>query len=164
MSSMDKFRTRNQIAYHKGFYNADNLLDGLYEVLYQDFFDVPEDEEFPYTQAEHLLKGSCHLFAMALNKIFGYTPYIIEPKHKRGVHAFCQIYKSGQWYYVDARGITTSFDEFMGDIKIFVNNEYMIRPIEQSDIDKCSENDDYAKEGYAFAEAIINKYKSFYEL
>lgn len=161
---MDKFRTHNQIAYHKGFYNADNLLDALYEVLYQDFFEVPEDEEFPYTWAESLLKGSCHLFALALNKICGYTPYIIEPKHKRGFHAFCQIYKSGQWYYVDARGITTSFDEFMGDIKIFVNNEYTIRPIEQSDIDKWSENDKYEKEGYAFAESIIKKYKSFYEL
>ena len=161
---MENFRASNQIVYHKGFYNQSDPINSLRKILYQDFFPVPKDEEFPYTWACDLLMGSCHLFALALKQIFNYTPYIIEPNHKRGFHVFCEIYKNGQWYYIDARGITTSFNEFMEVAKIFVTDEYSIRPIEQSDIDKWNNDDNYVKEGKAFAEKVIKKYKAFYEL
>ena len=97
-----------------------------------------------------------------LKKIFGYNPYIIEGKNNKGFHAFCQVYKNKQWFYVDARGVTTSFDEFMEVASKFVTDEYIIRPITDKDLVSWEIEDFYNKEGYNFAEAIIKKFKLFY--
>ena len=99
--------------WHKGFYNTDDFSKALCKVHYEDFFEYPDDDEFPYDSAHSLLRGSCNHFAVALHKVLGYTPYIIEQTDKRGFHAFCQVCKNGKLYYVDARGVTSSFDEFM---------------------------------------------------
>lgn len=149
---------------HKGFYNDENATESLLHINYNDFWELPEDDEFPYDTAYSLLCGSCHLFALSLQKIFNYDAYIIEGKNRKGFHAFCQIYKDRKWYYVDARGVTSSFDEFMDVAKTFVTDEYIIRPIDSTDIKEWNENESYIKEAYAFAEAVIQKYKECYIL
>jgi hypothetical protein len=101
---------------------------------------------------------------VALNKVLGYSTYIIEGRNKKGFHAFCQIYANRKWYYVDARGITSSFDEFMEAAKTFVTDEYIIRPVEPSDIEGWEKDCNYNKEAYAFSEAVINKYRECYTL
>lgn len=95
----------SRFGWHKGFYNAndfDDITDALCEICYEEFFEYPDDDEFPYDSAHSLLRGSCNHFAVALNKVLGYTPYIIETSDKRGFHAFCQTYQNGKLYYVDA--------------------------------------------------------------
>ena len=67
-------------------------------------------------------------------------------------------------YYVDARGITSSFDEFMDVAKTFVTDEYVIRPVNQNDINEWAQNNKYDAEAYALAEAVITKYKECYLL
>ena len=109
-------------------------------IRYDDFFEYPDDLEFPYDSAHELLRGSCHHFALSLNKMLGYSAYIIEGNNKRGFHAFCQIYKNNQCFYVDARGITSSFDEFMCVASEFVKDEYTIRAIEDDDIEEWKNN------------------------
>jgi len=150
--------------FHKGFYNDENPTESLLNIKYNDFWEFPEDDEFPYYTAYPLLCGSCHLFALSLQKIFNYNAYIIEGKNRKGFHAFCQIYKNRKWYYVDARGITSSFDEFMDIAKTFVTDEYIIRPIDSSDIEEWNQDDNYIEEAYAFAEAVIQRYKECYIL
>ena len=151
--------------FHKGFYNdGDDPTRTLASIKYYDFFEYPDDEEFPYYSAEQLLRGSCNHFALSLKKVFDYTPYIIEGINKVSFHAFCQIYKNKKWYYVDARGITNSFDEFMSVAKEFVSSEYVIRPINDTDISEWEEASRYDDEAYAFAEAIIKKYRECYEI
>lgn len=66
--------------------------------------------------------------------MLNYNVYIIDGNNKRGFHAFCQIYRDRRWYYIDARGITTSFDEFMDVAKTFVNDEYTIRLASEDDV------------------------------
>ena len=102
-----------QYGWHKGFYHDDNITESLGKIKYTDFFDYPDDDDFPYYSASSLLCGSCNHFALSLKNVFKYTPYIIEGNYSKGFHAFCQLYKAGTWYYIDARGITSSFDEFM---------------------------------------------------
>lgn len=65
---------------HKGFYNIDidDITDTLFEIKYTDFFEYPDNEDFPYYSAGSLLHGSCNHFAVALKNVLGYTPYIIE--------------------------------------------------------------------------------------
>ena len=101
---------------------------------------------------------------MALGKVLGYTPYIIQEKNKRRFHAFCQIYKDRKWYYVDARGIISSFDEFMVVASEFVGDEYIIRPVTLGDIEEWKNDSNYEDEALSFAEAVIEKYKDYYRL
>ena len=162
MSDKKTFRSFSRYEWHKGFYNDDDPTKTLSNIRYGDFFEYPEDEEFPYYSAYELLCGSCHIFALTLSKVLNYKPYIIESISRKGFHAFCQIYIKGEWCYVDARGITTSFNEFMDIAKTFVTDEYIIRSIDSNDIGEWEKDSNYDEEAYAFAEAIIEKYKDCY--
>lgn len=165
MADLEKMCTFGHCAEHKGFYNCAEGEKALCNIMYSDFFEYPEeDDDFPYTSAYELLCGSCNHFAMSLSKVLKYNPYVIEDKNEKGYHVFCQIYKNRRWYYVDARGITSSFDEFMDIAKIFVTDEYIIRPVTSEDIEEWENYSDYNKEAYAFAEAVIRKYEKCYVL
>ena len=151
--------------WHKGFYNVDDvddITDVLLKIRYTDFFEYPDDDEFPYDSAHSLLRGSCNHFAVALKNVLGYTPYIIEETDKKGFHAFCQVYKNGRLYYVDARGVTSSFDEFMVVAREFVRGEYAIREATQDVIEEWESGSEYNDESYAFAEAVIKEYIECY--
>ena len=45
-----------------------------------------------------------------------------------------------------------------------MTDEYIIRPVNSNDIDEWERDSDYNEEAYAFAEAVINKYKECYIL
>lgn len=147
---------------HKGFYCEPDISKALWDIGVEDFIEVPADDEFPYSSAHQLLRGSCHIFALALAKTLGYTPYIIEGNNKISFHVFCQIYQQGTWLYVDARGMTSSFDEFMEVAKEFVTDEYTISPVTDRDIDEWKKDDDYYELALDFAVAVIKKYIDFY--
>lgn len=164
MDNRETLRSFELYGFHKGFYNDNKPIDMLFNINYSDFFESPDDDDFIYDNAYPLLCGACHIFALSLKKILDYNPYIIEEKNDKGFHVFCQIYKNNKWYYVDARGITSSFDEFMTVAKQFVNDEYIIRPVNSNDIDGWKSDINYDDEAYAFAEAIIQKYKGYYTL
>lgn len=154
----------NLYGWHKGFYNDENFSGSLRNIRYENFFEYPDDDEFPYNSAHELLRGSCNHFALSLKKVLGYTPYIIEGNNKRGFHAFCQIYKNNQWFYIDARGITSSFDEFMIVASEFVKDQYTIRLIEDDDIEEWKKESNYDDEALLFSEAVIEKFKECYTL
>lgn len=90
------------------------------------------------------------------------SPYVINETTGRGFHAFCQIYKEKKWYFVDARGVTTSFSEFAGGIIRFVEGEFIIRPVGDDDIMNWKSYNEYSDDGLKFAEAFIEKYKEYY--
>lgn len=150
--------------WHKGFYNTDDFSSALCKVHYDEFFEYPDDDEFPYDSAHSLLRGSCNHFAVALQKVLGYTPYIIEQTDKRGFHAFCQVRKNGRLYYIDARGVTSSFDEFMNVAREFVRGEYIINQATPNVIEEWENGSEYNEEAYAFAEAMIRKYIDYYTI
>ena len=163
MAERKDFISHRRYGRHKGFYNDEDFLKALQSIGYGDFFDYPQDDEFPYTSAEDLLRGSCNHFVLGLKNVLGYTPYIIQGNNKVSFHAFCQIYKNREWYYIDARGITTSFDEFMDVAQEFVTDSYTIRAVNDQDIEEWKA-DDYFEEALSFAEAVIEKYIECYTL
>ena len=60
MSYREELRCFNRYEYHKGFYNDGvDPTKTLYEIEYTDFFDDPNDNEFPFNCAYYLLCGSC---------------------------------------------------------------------------------------------------------
>ena len=167
---MGRMNTNAELIYfhryerHKGFYKERDIDNALLSIRFADYVDIPDDEECPYFSANELLRGSCHIFALGLEKVLGYTPYIIEGKNNKSFHAFCQIFKSGTWFYVDARGVTTSFDEFMDVAKEFVTDEYIIRPVEADDIAEWRDDKKYHDEALSFAVQVITKYRNYYSL
>ena len=162
MDRIDDLISFCSYGWHKGFYNTDNITDALCKIRYTDFFEYPDNEEFPYDSAHSLLRGSCNHFAVALKNVLGYTPYIIETTDKRGFHAFCQVPKNRDLYYVDARGVTSSFDEFMVVAREFVRGEYTISHATPDIIEEWESGSEYNDEAYAFAEAVIRKYIGCY--
>lgn len=81
MSSNETFIAVNHIGWHKGFYKVEDTTCALCNVRYEDFMQVPDDEEFPYFSAGQLLRGSCHCFVLDLEKVLGYTPYNIKGRN-----------------------------------------------------------------------------------
>lgn len=164
MSNKKIFCRFNNCEMHKGFYNEGNPTNELSKIYYEHYFEYPDDEEFPCDTACTLLCGYCHLFALTLQEILGYTPYVIEGNNKKSFHAFCQAYRNGKWYYIDARGITSSFDEFLSGITTFVTDEYTIRILEDKDIEEREKDSKYDEEAKAFAKTIIETNKECYTL
>lgn len=162
MDTNKELRSFQNYGWHKGFYNDADITKALCAIDVADFIEVPDDDEFPYSSAHELLRGSCHIFALGLEKVFGYTPYIIEGKNGRGFHSFCQVYNRRTWLYIDARGMTSSFDEFMDVAKEFVTDEYTIRPVAATDIDEWKKDDEYYDLALEFAVALIKKYSDYY--
>lgn len=164
MTTRGEFVSFSTFGWHKGFYNDGDYSNSLLNIKYSDFFEAIDDDEFPYERADVLLNGSCNHFAISLEEIFNYNVYVIQQVDKKGFHAFCQIYKDKQWYYVDARGITTSFDEFLNGVRIFVGNEFVIRSLTSEDILEWDKDTNYSDEAYAFSKAVIRKYSECYTL
>jgi len=96
--------------------------------------------------------------------VLGYTPYIIVGKECNSFHAFCQVYKKRTWFYIDARGATSSFNEFMSVASEFVSGEYTIREATSDIVKDWESGSSYNEETYAFAEAVIRKYRDYYTL
>ena len=65
-------------------------------------------------------------------------------------------------YYVDARWVTSSFDEFMVVAREFVRGEYTISQATSEVIEEWESDSEYNDEAYAFAEAVIRKYIGCY--
>ena len=71
------------------------------------------DDEDHLTLAAHLLRGSCQAFAFKIEEILGYKALINEGYNGKGHYVFCQADLEGKIALFDARGVTTSYDEFM---------------------------------------------------
>lgn len=155
---------RQRYEWHKGFYNYSDPEKPLCDISYTDYFRKPDDVNFAYDDAHPLLRGSCHIFALSLSKVLGYKPYLIESKDRKHFHAFCQMRRDHQLFYVDARGATTSFDEFMDVAGDFVPGEFIIREINSQDIEEWKIDEDYFEEALLFAETVIKTFEECYRV
>ena len=96
--------------------------------------------------------------------MLNYKAYILQGTDRKGFHAFCQIHRDEKWYYIDARGITSSFDEFFDGIATFVHDEYTIKSASEDDLRNWKTDIDFSNEACEFAEAVIKKYREYYTL
>lgn len=150
--------------FHNGHYLSANIDQSLKEVRNSKYSEIKCDDEdaidYHYETADIFLHGSCQLFSLALHNIFGYDAYKItwDGLHK---HYFCMIDLDKTKIYIDVRGMTTDFNEF---VRTFCPGLlYIPYSIEPQNI---AEDEDLNAEGdvtgYAFANEIIERYQSFY--
>ena len=112
------------------------------------------------------LHGSCHLFALALHKEFGYEVYEIRDYDDYMRHVFCKATYRGQDVYIDVRGVTTDFSECMSDFQnMFYNSFYygVYRIVARNLEEDMKLGDEGDMTGYLFAQSIIKKYRNFYD-
>lgn len=154
---------------HKGFYCDENNFEHLEGIDYRGHLeDLDDDDGCHYTKGGCLLRGACQAFALALENKLGYEPYIIHnPDGYDSYHVFCREEKDGKLYYIDARGVTDSFDEFMEVAKEFVARDYVIRLAMPEDVEVWECNAAAVEchfEPTRFAEAVISANLECYSL
>lgn len=141
--------------------SIDNFLELIKNPLWEENIDTMEEM---YNNAQVFFNGSCHLFAYALNTIYGYN--IIESRSlicEAQCHYFCSTNIEDQILYLDVRGATTNRDEFFRGLGYKNEKEYKLITHSQIELDRDL-FEDGAKFGYNFAKYIIQTCPQYYDL
>jgi hypothetical protein len=151
--------------FHGGYYLSPNKSwrSCLSEILCDDCYIISNYENMadcPYDDAYTFLHGSCDLFACALHKQFGYEICEIENKNNKAIHWFCQSKYNGNTIYIDVRGATTDFGEFISEFEglISENDSMTCKNIEDADL-----HNEWVITGFLFAYAVINEHPEYYK-
>ena len=88
--------------------------------------EMLEDESFVVFDADDFRQGACQTFAYELTKKYGYPVFVIEKD--ANPHIFCKS-KDGR-YYIDVRGVTDDFSEFIRTLEYFYDAEDKSEPYE----------------------------------
>lgn len=147
---------------NKGYYSRGNLLckSELETVKIEDFPEIEiydPDETCPYVDAHDFLMGSCQLFAVELNRKFGYPIYAIILKGQM-IHCFCQVRRDETTYYIDVRGVTNNYSDFLLETKVLDDSNFVIQ---EYTVDSFDEWDEI---GLKFAQLLIEKNPEYYEI
>lgn len=148
--------------FHKGFYenSKENSKSQFRKIINEDLTKELEDMDCIYYNAEIFLHGICHIFAYALQQRFGYD--ILEIKSKSGttVHWCCSSIYDQKVAYIDVRGITTDYDEFLLEFQPLIGEN----PSKNKIVDSMDYEDEWEPAGLKFANKIITKYYEYYSL
>lgn len=72
------------------------------------------------------LHGCCDYFAEALSQVFGYE--VDSLRNNRGlIHAYCIFCENEITYYIDARGITDDYEEFIQEFSEELNESCILK-------------------------------------
>ena len=112
--------------------------------------EILEDDEFVVDDADEYRQGICQLFAYELNQKYGYPVFII--KKDKHPHIFCKS-KDGK-YYIDVRGITDDFTEFLQSLEYSYDTDVKVEPYEFVEEDF---KEKYTKIYEVFARIIIQE-------
>ncbi len=130
------------------------------------FVDLEDDSsEFHnvYEDASIFLQGSCQLFSLALHKEFGYDAF--EIRKGTSCHFFCQATYQGAPVYIDVRGATTSWEEFLSGTCADFHDHDEIIPQDIEETKKLNDPDDlYVKDGFTFAKHLIHEHPEYYDI
>ena len=166
----DTMQPNGWFHFHKGHYLEDNVSKSLNRITNDGYSKIQcKDEnamDYLYTDAWIFLHGSCHLFALALHKEFGYEVYEIRDYDDYMRHVFCKATYRGQDVYIDVRGVTNDFSECMSDFQnMFYNSFYygVYRIVARNLEEDMKLGDEGDMTGYLFAQSIIKKYRNFYD-
>lgn len=150
--------------FYSGHYlNTEKNIDScLKEIDFKDCYMALRDEdadECPYCDAHDFLQGSCDLFARALHERFGYEVYEIKRNNSTTHHWYAKSSYQGIPIYIDIRGATTDFGEFLSGLVYSMGDDYSIT---RQDLDDQDIHVDWFDTGMKFAREIISGNLEFY--
>lgn len=147
---------------HNGFYDErETLEDDLDEDLDFSFMENTDagskTDKGRKLDAFDYIHGLCYYFAQQLQKTFGYKIQAVYDEEGDAIHAFCvDTLDDGRTVYIDARGCTTDFEEFIEEYEDFVDAD------EAEPVDFVPKIK-FTKAGIKGAENLINEYKEYYD-
>ena len=144
--------------------SREDLKAELNKICFDNCYLIPciSETPCPYEDrtAHIFLHGSCDIFAEQLRKTCkDYDVYRIENKNGRPIHWYAQTYYKNMPIYIDIRGATTSFEEFISEFRPHIVDGYKIQK-ETEDVISMDEH--WVETGILFATAIINEYAEYY--
>lgn len=149
--------------FHKGFYESckENNMAQLLNIRSNNPAEISKTGECFYYYAENFLHSICHIFAYVLHQKFGYD--ILELQDESGcmVHWCCVSDYKGRELYIDVRGATTDYYEFLSEFQPSIGKNPLKRKINEKDLVDYA--DEWIEEGQIrFANEIIEKYYNYY--
>lgn len=148
--------------FHTGYYVGGESVKKLEQVDNPEWnFEDSDDAKpgFDYESANVFVKGSCNIFAIALAKNTHIKTFNWFGSNDGLVHAFGMTTYKGMDAYVDVRGATTDFEEF---IQPFSSIGESFNPIPQNVMDEYIEMNESDRFGYRFAERLICEHRDYY--
>lgn len=161
----------DRVYFHAGYYckvNKEhwNIEEFLKKALNHQFADNENetaDAQNVYYDASIFLQGSCQLFSLALHKEFGYDAF--EIRKGTSCHFFCQATYQGAPVYIDVRGVTTSWEEFLSGLLGDFHDQAEITSQDIEETAKLDDPDDlYAADGLVFAKHLIHEHPEYYDI
>ena len=106
--------------------------------------------------AYNFLHGDCNIFAQALHDITGFPIYSIQEPDWNGNYRLVHMYCESESGYIDIRGITDDWEEFLAEFKDngLMNDDDTTTIISVKEIKKIKEDDFWR---YEFAKNFIKK-------
>ena len=164
----------NMIPFGNGDYHKGLFIDGRLSVDFEreldkvtfgkcEIFPCDADLPCPYedSSAQIFLHGSCDLFAKQFREKFNYDIYEILDKKGRPIHWYAQSNYQGRPAYIDVRGATTNFEEFLYEFKFLAGDDYEIH---QRNDDMSHIGEDWVETGIQFAKYVINANPGYYKI
>ena len=87
--------------------------------------------------------------------------YSILDKKGRPIHWYAQSNYQGRPAYIDVRGATTNFEEFLYEFKFLAGDDYEIH---QRNDDMSHIGEDWVETGIQFAKYVINANPGYYKI
>lgn len=94
------------------FFHIEDVLDEG-EIDFLRFLKIEPEDYFPYM----FLHGYCYAFASCLNLKYGYEMKGIYNENDKLVHAYCVAYKDKNPVFIDIRGCTSNWAEFIEEFR-----------------------------------------------
>ena len=145
--------------YHIGFYGLkqEKLREKLCSIKSSKSSVIVGGKSY-YNVAADFLMGYCHIFAFALHKRFGYDVYSFS--NNSFVHWCCISEKNNNNFYIDVRGITDDYLEFLD----FFKSDLGVAPFKQKIDDFDAYEDEWDEFLIEFAYELIDNYFDYYDL
>ena len=110
-----KVETDDPNDFHTGYYDLDK--DEQKKELKSAIDGIRMSLSFPHSEGKltkyNFLHGYCDTFATILSKKYGYEIEAMYNEHNELIHAYCVKQVDGVNYYIDVRGITSNWFDFV---------------------------------------------------
>lgn len=110
--------------------------------------------------AYDFLHGYCDEFAFSLHEKFGYPVYQINDEDGKMIHCFAMIIFNDIHYFIDVRGVTTDYSEFLSEFEDWTDEESSIENTKELNLGIVS----ISEENKAFMEKLFSDYGYYYKI
>jgi hypothetical protein len=147
-----------------GFYTDLDELREEYDC--SDFGFLENEIQYKGLTPHDFLHGYCFEFARYLNLLYHYPIECIYAEDDSLIHAYCVIEKNNKSLFIDIRGCTDDWDEFIDDFADFMTyydepNYYIEKPKNIPPL--CKEDNVYLKDVFAAAKCFHDENNDFYD-